>query len=265
VNDAPGERESFLLEQFRAFYREVIRLRELVKPGPRPAPREAPTAGPGPSGSEARPIWHRLRSLLEEQAITAARRGGEYGADLYREAQYVMAALADEIFVHLDWPGREAWNAQLLESALFGTHDAGEEFFRRLDKVIQARDPVFAELGKVYLMALALGFRGKFWGADDRGALQTYRRQLFGFIFNRPTGLGDEAKRLFPDAYAHTLEAGPGRRLPSARRWFLAAAAAILLVLGLSHLIWRSTTRDLDRIADEILALHQRRPPAGAR
>ena len=46
------------------------------------------------------------------------RTGGEYASALYRRAQYVMAALADETFLYLDWPGRDAWRANLLEFKL---------------------------------------------------------------------------------------------------------------------------------------------------
>lgn len=253
MNSVSTDQESFLIAQFREFYQEVVRLRKLVKAGPWLAPGTAKPGEGTPSLSEARSVWQALLSVLEQQGLTAARRGGEYGAELYREAQYVMAALADEIFVHMDWYGREAWNAHLLESALFQTHNAGDALFQRIDNVLKARDPVYAELGKVYLMALSLGFRGKYGGADDKGVLDQYRRQLFAFVFNRPTGLQDESKRLFAEAYAHTLDAGPGRRLPAARRWFVALVVVLVGLLALSHVIWTRATGDLVKMADEIL------------
>jgi hypothetical protein len=32
------------------------------------------------------------------------------------EAQYAMAAFADEVFIHLDWEGKRTWTSNLLES-----------------------------------------------------------------------------------------------------------------------------------------------------
>jgi hypothetical protein len=85
---------------------------------------------PSPTGKSdmmAEEALRRLQTLLEMQALEAGRRGGEYGVLYYKEAQYVMAALADEIFLTLDWTGRDTWRSDLLETRLFGTYDAGEK------------------------------------------------------------------------------------------------------------------------------------------
>ncbi|MBI3328204.1 MAG: DotU family type IV/VI secretion system protein [Nitrospinae bacterium] len=247
--------QSALLTQFRDFYREVIRLKQMVKSGTWVA---APTRGTeeGPDRAmAATAVWQRLLSVLEQQALAARLGAWEYGSEVFKEAQYIMAALADEIFVHLEWGGKETWNANLLEAKLFGSHVAGTQFFQRLDRLLQNRDPVYTELAAVYLMALSLGFRGKFWGLDDRGQLNHYRRLLFSFIFRRDPDLLNASKRLFPEAYAYTLEEESGRRLPDPRKWIVMVVLLLVVMGVLSHVVWNHLTADLDRVVQQIFGL----------
>ena len=157
VNGITGD-DSFLLAQLREFYREVIRLKRTLHLG---TWETVATPDSGENPQIGLRVWQRLVSLLEQQALTAGRSVGAYGAELYKEAQYVMAALGDEIFIRLEWEGREAWRSNLIESRLFGTHAAGEVLFQRIEALLARRDPVWAEAAKVYLMTLSLGFRGK--------------------------------------------------------------------------------------------------------
>ena len=126
----PGYQNSLLLTQFREFYQELARQKALIL---------------NPVGSlvhvgqdealdisvQATDIWQRLLSLLEAQAERASRSGGAFGYEVYREAQYVMAALADEVFLNENWPGKHNW--PLLEIRLFRTGSAGEVVFKKLD------------------------------------------------------------------------------------------------------------------------------------
>ena len=237
--------ESFLVKQFHAFYSEVIRLRSQVESGVWTYTQESPPEEEREHLPSMNSVWRQLLSLLEQQALNAGQHGGEYGAMFYREAQYVMAALADDIFLHLPWEGRAAWRDNLLESKLFQSHIAGEQLFDKLERVLQERDPVYAEVAVIYLMALALGFRGKHRDRDDNGQLQAYRQQLFMFIFRRHPELLSDAKRLFPDAYAHTLADGQATMLPDAWKWLVALGLIATLWLGASYGVWRQFTGDI--------------------
>ncbi|MBN2125897.1 MAG: DotU family type IV/VI secretion system protein [Deltaproteobacteria bacterium] len=256
---------SFLLNQFHEFYSEVIRQKRMIRTYAEQAPGVGVVAPPSEEDANAQEeeraqkdephgIHLRLLSLLEEQALEAGQRGGEYGVNFYREAQYIMAALADEIFLHMDWEGRETWKANLLEFKLFGTHTAGEQFFQKLDRLLTSRDPSFVEMAAVYLQALSLGFRGKFRDTDDRGKLSYYRRQLFAFIFHKSPDLNSESKRLFPETYSHTLVEGAAKRLPYLKNWIALILLLIILYLAISHGIWTELTTDLKRVIQQILS-----------
>ncbi|HEV2846894.1 MAG TPA: DotU family type IV/VI secretion system protein, partial [Thermoanaerobaculia bacterium] len=198
-------------------------------------------------------IWQALLGLLNRQEAEVRRTGGEYASALYRRAQYVMAALADETFLFLDWPGRDAWRANLLEFKLFQSYRAGEEVFRRMDALLRTRDPADLELAKIYLLALGLGFRGSLRGPEGETRVDAYRRELYTFLTNREPGSSRQPASLFPEAYQSNLEtAGSSRRLSPARRWLL---AGLLLFLGwilVSHHIWTTTIQDLTPLIEVI-------------
>jgi type VI secretion system protein ImpK len=235
--------QSYLLTQFRDYYAAVAQAR-----------REALDAAPAKNGADpAAEAGARLATLLETQGLDAKRKGGDYGANYYREAQYIMAALADDIFLNLDWPGREPWKARLLEYRLFGTKVAGEQFYRKLEALLAERDPANAELAALYLLALSLGFRGKFRGDEEAAVLERYRRELFSFIYHRDPSLTEHGKELFPEAYAAVLGEGEPRRLPHMRKWFAILALVALVFLVISHGLWLDVSADLEGVLDKIL------------
>lgn len=187
-------------------------------------------------------VWQRLVSLFERHEAQAWRYGGTYGAEFYKEAQYVMVALADEIFLNTEWEGHRSWVSNLLESKIFRTHVAGELFFQRLDRLLVERDPVYRDLAAVYLMALSLGFRGKYRGRDDRSQLERYRRQLFHFVFRREPDLDSPTRQMFPEAYYHTLRDETKRRLQNPRAWIILLCAVVVAYVALTHGIWSKLT-----------------------
>lgn len=246
--------ESYLLDQLYDFYTEVIQLKQAIRLTGKAFAFDQPSEGGRAEVITAQRVHQRLLGILEEQAMEAGRRGGEYGATFFKEAQYVMAVLGDETFLHLDWEGREEWKSNLLEFRLFGTHTAGEVFFRKLDKLLTDRDPASAEIALLYLLALSLGFQGKYRGLEGRGQLHQYRRQLYSFVYHRSPDLLNDSKFLFPESYAYTLEEGKGKRLPHVRRWVWILLIVIILFLVFSHGLWVELSGDLDNIVQQILS-----------
>jgi len=252
VNLADGE--SFLLSQFREFYQEVVRWKELIARDRQALPGPGDPAAVGGGGAVVpSTIWQGLLGLLNRQELNIRRSGGEYGSGLYRRAQYVMAGLADETFLYLDWSGREAWRANLLEFKLFQSYRAGEEVFRQIDTILRTRDPVDTELAKVYLLALGLGFRGELRGPEGEVRIEAYRRQLYTFVTNRDPGMAREAQSLFPEAYGSNIEtAGESRRLSQVRRWTIAGVLLLLFWLLVSHQVWSQVAAELQPWVDQI-------------
>ncbi len=187
----------------------------------------------------------RLQGLLEMQALEAGRRGGEYGVLYYREAEYVMAALGDEVFLNLDWTGRHYWRNDLLETRLFNTYNAGDEFFRRLDQLLKVGDRAKTDIAVIYLLALTFGFRGRYAGGRDEKRIAEYRRQLFSYIYERRPDMHSLEDRLVPEAYQHTQTNLTVRLLPSPGLWFWLLGAAVILYLLASHFVYQDALAPL--------------------
>jgi len=245
--------ETVLPKQFHEFFRKVIQQKQKIRDHEEQTAVLEETDEAGTHQGDAQVLSTYLLSVLEQQALEAGRLGGEYGASIYKEAQYVMAALADEIFLYLEWEGKEAWKSQLLEVKLFRTHVAGELFYKRLDKLLKERDTAYTGMAVLYLLALSLGFRGKFRDKDDKGQLDYYRGQLFAFIYRKNPDLFNVSRRLFPEAYAYTLEHGTGKMLPRISRWIGLIILIIIVYLVISHVLWLDLTNDMMHIIEEFI------------
>lgn len=250
---------AMLLTQFREFYGEIISLKKLIQSetlDPERAPAKTiDKTDDTESELLVNIVWKRLFHRLEQQELAVSQGVGEFSYELYKSAQFVMAALADEIFLEIDWEGREIWQSRLLETKLFQTSAAGGLFFKKLDTLLQHRDPVHLELAKVYLMALALGFRGKYRGEEEETAqLAYYRQELFTFIFRHSPELDDESKKFCRQAYSHSLEEGLGLKLDHPKKWVVLLIALILGMTFLSHGTWIYLTQEPERVIQEILS-----------
>lgn len=254
--------ESLLYSYFHEFHSEIVRIKEQILSRQWTALNMSEDKQPS-----SMPFQQQLLSLLERQSINAAQRGGEHGARIYREAQYLMVAYADEFFLHLlTWEGQEAWRGtQLLEVKMFNSQAAGERVFDNLDRLLKQRDPITLELARLYLIILALDFQGKYRNIDDAGQLQSYRRQLFFFITQRdPNELYDYLhydtnKRLCPDAYAYTLDASQEKQrwLPSLYKWYILFIVIGIGLLISSTILWHAVSQDLDAITTKIMQIEK--------
>ncbi len=236
---------SLLLLHFRRFYSEVLHLKlrlESLDTAPA-APASTPASMPTSTALAVSDVWGGLLRLLETQGLESGRAGGAFTFEVYREAQYVMAALADEIFLSSNWQGRDTW--PLLENKLFNSHASGEILFQRIDLLLQDRGRSHSDLAMVYFQALALGFRGKYRDHDERGELEQYRHRLFVHIYHRaPDDLVND-RSLFPQSYLPTLAEGDGRRLPNPKTWLLVLAGVGVVWMGVSGILWHHLTADI--------------------
>lgn len=239
ATSTPGRRGSLLLAHFREFYAELVRMKgeaarrqSLYLPEAEMQPLQA--------ASTVEEIWQRLLAVLEQQARAAGVSQTGVAFDAYREAQYVMAVLADEVFLNLDWEGKTRW--PLLESHLFHMHAAGDLFFQKLDRLLAQGGNAYLDLAALYFYALALGFQGKYRNRDDHGQLERYRKQLFLLIYRRDPNLLDPATPLFPQTQGNVLSGEQRRLLPDPRHWMLLFALVIVVWLGVTDGLWHHLT-----------------------
>lgn len=202
-----------------------------------------------PASVRAGMVSEALARWIEQQALTTERLYGSYGAGVFREVMYVMAALADEVFLHLVvWDGRQTWRQHMLEARLFNSEIAGEMFFQKLDRILSSQDTHLTELAAIYYLALALGFRGQYRGVDDGGRIANYRLRLFQLVMRRNPQLMGGNTPLFEESYTRTALEGPSRRFPEFRSWLIVGAAVLAGYVLVSHLLWDNAVHPVREI-----------------
>ena len=199
-------------------------------------------------------ISKRLSSVLEEQSLKISHIVGEtFAVHYYEEARYVMAALADEVFLTMEWIGKDLWDTALIETRLFNTQISGEKFFENLDLFLEKRDSVLIDLGAVYYLALALGFRGKYQGQDDQGLIEDYKKKLFLFITRKEPAIFEKQISIFPQAYAYTEDQRKIQHLTSPRAWYLGYAGMLFGLGVVGSFLWYKAIGPLNQILNTIL------------
>lgn len=247
----------FLFSKFRMFYNEIIRLKHHkteLSAGFSTAIMTDSTTESSPEGV-ADSTSKSLTSMLELQAAEAMWMGGE-AAERYPEAQYAMAALADDLLLNMEWEGKLGWPKHSLEHKLFKTRAAEVELFRRIDKLLkELPDSASArDLARVYLFVIAAGFKGKYRQFGLTRALAEYRQRLYEYIHHGADALllYDEGRKIFPDTAKSTLVGHAVGRFSAAQRW---AAILVFLVASytlVAHLAWTRVSADLEDVTARI-------------
>lgn len=222
---------SVLLMQFRQFCSELMRLKAMVEGASAEAPLSTDSFEP-----RIEEVRQSLLILLEQQSQRISDIGGSIGFGLFREAEYVMAALADETMLNAKWSARGQW--ALLEQELFNTHASGDLFFRKLDRLLTESSPS-NDLAMIYFQALALDFKGRYRDADPRHQIDRYRRQLFLKIYGHPVA-ELEPEPIFTQSYESTAIDDEARRSPSPHLWWFVLGGVVAVWILASTLLWTS-------------------------
>ena len=122
-----------------------------------------------------------LRDQIESLELSAA--SGEIADDTLGAAVYALCALLDESAAATPWG--QKWTEHGLLHALRGESGGAEGFFTQLDR-ISADPEKNADLLEFFYVCLALGFEGRYGGAEgDRLALQQVKDRLYELIARR--------------------------------------------------------------------------------
>ncbi|MBL8511020.1 MAG: DotU family type IV/VI secretion system protein [Betaproteobacteria bacterium] len=237
---AEASYDYLLLGRFAAFYEEVASIKLAVAEGRLPAYLGLNVEGAHLSAADAAArVSARLATLLRQQEHEVANSRSEAEIQAYRRAQYLMAALADEIFIlDLEWIGRSVWLGELIEYKLFHTRNAGRHFFEMAAELLQAkvRSPLHVDMGAVFLLALQLGFQGMYRGSHGQMPLADLRRHLYRFIQTGQKSWDDAP--VFYEAYDQLAVGVVEQRLAPLRPWYMAILFGALAYLGLSSMLW---------------------------
>lgn len=232
----------FLVARFAEYYEEVAsiklaiaegRLGAMLVVGDEPLPTD-------PVDLAAR-VSARLAGVLRSQRTDIERRGTPAEIDAHARAVYAMAALTDELFIlDVDWAGADTWMDVLLEYRLFQSRHAGVRFFAMAEELLasRAREPLEAELAAVLVLALRLGFKGRYRGESGVETLHDLRTRLFRLIERQHDDMADAAS--FPQALTQLQAGGTPARLAPVSPWLMGLVLFACAYLVVSSAIWFS-------------------------
>jgi type VI secretion system protein ImpK len=237
--------DSLLLRQFRLFVAEVMRLLgsfEHTHLQSEDSPESARRA--------AADVCESLAREIDAQTLDISRSGSTADRAAVDELRYLKAAIADELLLSRDWPGRSRYTEHLVETRLFGTSIAGDEIFYRIEALLDHAVGQPSQMAPLYLFAISIGFEGRYRGPQAAEALQPLRDALFRLIYRREpefapglTGQPHEAHRVLSDqAYQYPLSNIAPVRFFRFSRGMLAFIGTMVLLVALSQLAWRWTS-----------------------
>jgi type VI secretion system protein ImpK len=243
----PRSIETAVAGYFHEFYRELLELKRKAAKGAF-VPGHADDAELRSGAADK--VWNRVVASIEGLDARVAASGRSELVAVWPGVKYAMAALADDIFLHIDWPGRASW--QLVEARLFQTRRAGEDVFRRIDELMRSVDPHELALAPIYMQVLALGFEGKLRGTPAcEAALASYRSDL-ARLCERGDGLPERGEELMPEAYAATAAGEQIVRRRRGRGLLIAGAVMIGLWVAVAHPLWRHAVQGLEPAVDSL-------------
>ena len=238
--------ESFLKKVFDDFVLEVVELKRNVGNSQWQRDNSIRNAGDFVIYGQKQ-----LRSFIENFGISA--RNNNIGMEVINEVKYIMVSLCDEIFLHIDWDGKEIWEQKLLESALFDSHVSGIRFFENLENLFISHDPNKYDLAYIYLNCLGLGFLGKFRSHEDQGDIKFYKRKLYHLIYDRDPIIEDKEFKLNEEPYQHTVDHNNKYKLIDFGAWYAAFALVAFTLFVLSDIVWRQHTNTISEISKSIV------------
>ena len=247
------------LRRFRQFYDELFTVKQLLREGDWPALLGYRPADPAHMEEEVlQAVRQRLRSAIAAQGFGGAvPQGAPAGVD----PGYVMAAIADEALLHgvLAWPGRSRWHETPLEAVLYRSRIAGDLIFRAAEAVAkpQVHDPNGVAMS--ILLALEMGFRGRYHADDPHGEIPRVKERLLKVVFHNTDPGAITFGSLIAGA-AEPLARHAPDRLPRLRPWGLAIGGVVTAYLLISWLIWRNQVSDVLRTAHTALKTFQSLP-----
>jgi type VI secretion system protein ImpK len=236
--------KSLVVESFEDFYESLLLCKSL-----------ALSEKSSEDKTISQQILTRLGDILKSQYNQMKVRGGTLTALYYQDAQYAMAALADETFINLPWNGKKDWENNLLESQLYSTQDAGDQFFKKLDTFLATRDRTSTDIAMVYLLTLGLGFQGKFRGEKNTEILAQYKQSLYNLITDTSPQFEEVVQKFFPQAYGFTLVPRIGSRVPSPQVWYLILGLTVGFFILAFYVLWYVEVRDLYVLIDSLRTL----------
>lgn len=148
-------------------------------------------------------------------------------ASIIDNAVYALVALLDETVMSVPGECRNYWITNPIQLELFGDNIAGQEFFRRLEKLMIEPERM-KDVLEVYYLCLCLGFEGKYKlgnFSERDGLIDNLARVLLKAGKRSVSGLSPHGRRIMS---ADLLKRKRWKIMPL---WAVGISAAVLLAI----------------------------------
>ncbi len=200
-------------------------------------------------------LAEQIDALIQQAQSRALQ--NEVSLDDFQAALFAMLAWADEtISRRHHWPSEHAWQKHLLQRRYFKTGLAGREFFDRLEALPAGE----TQIREVFLLCLALGFKGKYSMFPNSADLANIRMEQYKLLQKAdPAWRAAGETALFPNAYGLGGAGAPGRagKPPMLRRltWrraliFLLPPLIVIVVALVLHAELTNAVQHFREVAD---------------
>ncbi len=153
-------------------------------------------------------------------------------------AKYALIALLDETVLSVPGPCRDLWISNPLQLQFFGDNLAGQEFFKKLDKLLVQPERM-KDVLEVYYLCMCLGFEGKYKisNHEERESIIDNLGRVLRKVGNRrSTGLSPHAFRM---SRRKPRKVSNGAFLLPL--WIVGAAGALLM--GMTYMILSASSK----------------------
>jgi len=200
--------------------------------------------------SEEQPEYDSVRQRISGLLEQSAARVRELQVDPrdYDDARFAVAAWVDEAIMAMPWIHRDQWQRNLLQSELYGSASAGEEFFERLNQLTDRQNAV----REVYYYCLCLGFAGRYCHEGDEYMLDQLKKSTLRQLTGKAVSVDAFSHE---PIFAHAYPVDNAREKPAdaggwtAPKVWLAATPPVVLVV-----IFMVYSFVLNGVADNVMA-----------
>ncbi len=90
-----------------------------------------------------------------------------FSPEMIEQVKYALVTTLDETVLSIPGEARDFWITNPIQLEIFGDNIAGEEFYRKLDQLMQSPDENRSIL-EIYYLCLCLGFQGRYLMKDPQ-------------------------------------------------------------------------------------------------
>jgi len=175
-----------------------------------------------------------ILTLLQTAETQAAAAG--YDPTDVNDAKFAVCAWVDETVLRSSWEGATRWRSAQLQQLYFQTHNAGMEFYGKLDALLSRKAPP----RETFALCLGLGYQGKYFIEDRGRELADLRRGVIRSVLGEdPPQRGDFEHPLFPEAYQPST-AGKRFNPWAFDWWFFCIPILIAIIAAEAYLFLRN-------------------------